>query len=62
MAVEAIEVSKRTAEKAESKSELNLMETLLKTDGLTDKDVVTIILDMIFAGIDTVSLYSIPSW
>lgn len=30
------------------------MESLLTTEGLTKKDVVTLILDMLFAGIDTV--------
>ena len=34
--------------------ELSLMETLLVTPGLTRKDVITIIMDMLFAGIDTV--------
>lgn len=34
--------------------ELTLMETLLLTPGLSRKDVVTLILDMLFAGIDTV--------
>jgi len=35
--------------------ELTLMEILLSTPGLSQKDVVTIILDMLFAGIDTTS-------
>lgn len=34
--------------------EVSLMESLLMTEGLTKKDVVTLILDMLFAGIDTV--------
>ncbi|KAK7086328.1 hypothetical protein SK128_002127 [Halocaridina rubra] len=38
-----------------SEDDLTLMETLLLTDGLTRKDVVTLILDMLFAGIDTTS-------
>ncbi|KAL7643981.1 UNVERIFIED_CONTAM: hypothetical protein RMT77_005994 [Armadillidium vulgare] len=35
--------------------ELTLLETLLQTEGLTRKDVMTFMLDMIFAGIDTTS-------
>ncbi|ROT76614.1 hypothetical protein C7M84_004799 [Penaeus vannamei] len=35
--------------------EVSLMESLLMTEGLTKKDVVTLILDMLFAGIDTTS-------
>ncbi|CAL4092626.1 unnamed protein product [Meganyctiphanes norvegica] len=35
--------------------ELSLMEILLRTPGLSRKDVVTMILDMLFAGIDTTS-------
>lgn len=34
--------------------ELTLMESLLLMPGLSRKDVVTLILDMLFAGIDTV--------
>ncbi|KAL7643898.1 UNVERIFIED_CONTAM: hypothetical protein RMT77_005907 [Armadillidium vulgare] len=35
--------------------DLTLLETFLQTDGLTRKDVVTFMLDMFFAGIDTTS-------
>lgn len=38
-----------------SEEDLTLMETLLLTPGLSRKDVVTLILDMLFAGIDTTS-------
>ena len=41
----------------EDARDLNLMETLLSTPGLTRSDVVTIILDMLFAGVDTVCYY-----
>lgn len=42
------------AEDPENERELSLMETLLLTEGLTRKDVLTLILDMLTAGIDTV--------
>ncbi|RXG61017.1 putative cytochrome P450 49a1 [Armadillidium vulgare] len=38
-----------------NEAEMTLMETLLNTEGLTRKDVVTMILDMLFGGIDTTS-------
>ncbi|XP_027212219.1 probable cytochrome P450 49a1 [Penaeus vannamei] len=43
------------AEDPENERELSLMETLLLTEGLTRKDVLTLILDMLTAGIDTTS-------
>ncbi|XP_042881582.1 probable cytochrome P450 49a1 [Penaeus japonicus] len=42
------------AQDPDSERELSLMENLLMTEGLSKKDVVTLILDMLFAGIDTV--------
>lgn len=36
--------------------EITLLERLLMVPGLSRKDVVTLILDMLFAGIDTVRL------
>nr|XP_045594008.1 probable cytochrome P450 49a1 [Procambarus clarkii] len=42
-------------EEASDTKELSLMETLLLDPGLSRKDVVTLILDMLFAGIDTTS-------
>ena len=42
------------AKSPESQEDLTLMETLLLVPGLSRKDVVTLILDMLFAGIDTV--------
>ncbi|XP_064096166.1 probable cytochrome P450 49a1 [Macrobrachium nipponense] len=41
--------------KSDDTSELKLMEELLLTEGLSRKDVVTLILDMLVAGIDTTS-------
>ncbi|XP_063586001.1 probable cytochrome P450 49a1 [Penaeus indicus] len=43
------------AQDPDSEHEVSLMESLLMTEGLTKKDVVTLILDMLFAGIDTTS-------
>ncbi|XP_042881562.1 probable cytochrome P450 301a1, mitochondrial isoform X6 [Penaeus japonicus] len=43
------------AQDPDSERELSLMENLLMTEGLSKKDVVTLILDMLFAGIDTTS-------
>ncbi|KAK4317345.1 hypothetical protein Pmani_011567 [Petrolisthes manimaculis] len=43
------------AKKQDSDEELTLMESLLTNPGLSRKDVVTLILDMLFAGIDTTS-------
>ncbi|XP_037784537.1 uncharacterized protein LOC119580457 [Penaeus monodon] len=43
------------AQDPDSEHEVSLMESLLTTEGLTKKDVVTLILDMLFAGIDTTS-------
>lgn len=42
------------AQDPDTDHEVSLMESLLMTEGLTKKDVVTLILDMLFAGIDTV--------
>ncbi|KAB7505202.1 putative cytochrome P450 [Armadillidium nasatum] len=44
-----------TKKASEDDAEMTLMETFLKTEGLTRKDVVTMVLDMMFAGIDTTS-------
>ncbi|KAK7086329.1 hypothetical protein SK128_002128 [Halocaridina rubra] len=41
------------AKKPNSEDDVTLIETLLLTNGLTRKDVVTLILDMLLAGIDT---------
>ncbi|KAK3874939.1 hypothetical protein Pcinc_020158 [Petrolisthes cinctipes] len=43
------------AKKQDTDEELTLMESLLTKPGLSRKDVVTLILDMLFAGIDTTS-------
>ncbi|XP_069948773.1 probable cytochrome P450 49a1 isoform X1 [Cherax quadricarinatus] len=43
------------AKTATDTDELSLMETLLLSPGLSRKDVITLILDMLFAGIDTTS-------
>ncbi|RXG58231.1 cytochrome P450 4c3 [Armadillidium vulgare] len=54
-----VEAEKELAKKASvdkrENEELTLLETLLQTEGLTRKDVVTFMLDMFFAGIDTTS-------
>ena len=41
---------------------MTIMETLINTEGLTKSDVATMVLDLLFAGIDTVRIdYSIGS-
>ncbi|XP_068217922.1 probable cytochrome P450 49a1 [Palaemon carinicauda] len=52
---EAQLLAKKSQPGGEEEEELTLMETLLLTPGLSRKDVVTLILDMLFAGIDTTS-------
>ncbi|RXG58226.1 cytochrome P450 71B19 [Armadillidium vulgare] len=49
------ELAKKMSVNENSTEELTLLETLLQTEGLTRKDVVTFMLDMFFAGIDTTS-------
>ncbi|XP_068217928.1 probable cytochrome P450 49a1 isoform X2 [Palaemon carinicauda] len=52
---EAQLLAKKSQPGGEEEEELTLMETLLLTPGLSRKDVVTLMLDMLFAGIDTTS-------
>ena len=48
-------VSLREAqEKGDPNRRLTVMETFLQTEGLSKSDVATMILDLLFAGIDTV--------
>ncbi|RXG58229.1 putative cytochrome P450 49a1 [Armadillidium vulgare] len=47
------ELAKKVSVDKRENEELTLLETLLQTEGLTRKDVVTFMLDMFFAGIDT---------
>ncbi|KAB7496853.1 putative cytochrome, mitochondrial [Armadillidium nasatum] len=49
------ELAKKVSIDKRENEELTLLETLLQTEGLTRKDVVTFMLDMFFAGIDTTS-------
>ena len=53
---------RQTVEELKEKSpddEMTLIESFLQHPQLSYKDVVTMVLDMLFAGIDTVSFFSI---
>ncbi|KAL7643899.1 UNVERIFIED_CONTAM: hypothetical protein RMT77_005908 [Armadillidium vulgare] len=49
------ELERKIKEGDESDHDLSLLETLLQTDGLTRKDVITFMLDLFMGGIDTTS-------
>ncbi|RXG52603.1 putative cytochrome P450 49a1 [Armadillidium vulgare] len=49
------ELERKIKEGDESDHDLSLLETLLRTDGLTRKDVITFMLDLFMGGIDTTS-------
>ena len=58
IAVESIDDAMKSLEEAQKEGNpnrtLTVMETFLQTEGLSKADVATMILDMLFAGVDTV--------
>lgn len=52
---EALESFKEAQKSGDASRRLSVMETFLQTEGLSKTDVTTIVLDMLFAGVDTTS-------
>ena len=63
VASSSIEEARQSLEEARRKGDPNLklsiLDTFLQTEGLSESDVATMILDMLFAGVDTVRELSV---